>query len=75
MRTLQRQLAEFGVSYSKLVEQTRFEAASRLLQDPGNKVIDVAYGVGYENPAHFARAFRRTASVSPREYRRRQLVN
>lgn len=69
VRTMQRQLAESGVTYSELVQQARFEAASRLLLDPGNKVIDVAQEVGYDDPAHFARAFRRIAGVSPREYR------
>ncbi len=74
VRTLQRELAQFGVSYSDLVQQARFDAASQLLQDSDNKVIDVAYAVGYEDPAHFTRAFRRIAGVSPREYRRNRLA-
>ena len=69
VRTLQRCLARYGLSYSDLAQQARFATAARLLEDPDTKVIDVAYSVGYEDPSHFARAFRRLAGVSPREYR------
>jgi AraC-like DNA-binding protein len=69
VRTLQRNLARSGLTYSKLVELTRFEAASEMLQDPSAKIIDVAYAVGYEDPSHFSRAFRRMAGTSPRGFR------
>jgi AraC-like DNA-binding protein len=69
VRTLQRRLARHGLSYSDLAQQARFATAARLLEDPDTKVIDVAYSVGYEDPSHFTRAFRRLSGVSPREYR------
>ena len=72
VRTLQRRLAQFGLSYSRLVQQTRFEVAVEMLKDPGIKSLDVASAVGYEDSSHFARAFRRIAGVSPTEYRRQQ---
>lgn len=68
VRTLQRRLAERGVAYSALVQQARFARAEQLLQLEGVKVIDVAYDLGYSDPSHFARAFRRLAGLSPREY-------
>jgi AraC-like DNA-binding protein len=69
VRTLQRNLAQSQISYSKLVELARFEAAIELLGKPGSKIIDVAFAVGYQDPSHFSRAFRRFSGTSPREYR------
>ena len=71
-RTLQRRLAQFGLSYSNLVQQTRFEVAVEMLKDPGIKSLDIAFSLGYENPSNFARAFRHIAGISPQEYRRQQ---
>ena len=70
VRTLQRRLAQCGLTYSHLVQQARFEVAAALLQDPDTKIIDIALSVGYGDPSHFARAFRRLTGVSPREFRR-----
>ena len=69
MRTLQCGLAQSGLSYSRLIQEARFEAAVYLLGDPDMKIIDVAYATGYEDPSNFARAFRQLAGVSPQEYR------
>ncbi len=69
VRTLQRNLAQSGLTYSKLIENTRFEAAMEMLEEPGAKIIDIAYAVGYEDPSHFSRAFRRMAGTSPRGFR------
>ena len=69
-RTLQRRLAAMDLSFSQLLDQTRYELAARLLSEPSVKVIDVAFESGYGDPSHFARAFRRIAGVSPSHYRR-----
>jgi AraC-like DNA-binding protein len=69
VRTLQRHLALAGLTYSKLIEYVRFEAASEMLGNPNLKIIDIAYTLGYEDPSHFSRAFRRIAGLSPREFR------
>ena len=68
VRTLQRQLRESGLSYTELLRRARFEAAARLFTDPDAKVVDIAYALGYEDPSHFARAFRRMVGISPREF-------
>jgi AraC-like DNA-binding protein len=70
VRTLQRRLTDLGLSYSDLLNCARFEAAAYMLGNSDTKVIDVAYELGYEDPSNFARAFRRIAGISPREYRR-----
>jgi AraC-like DNA-binding protein len=69
-RTLQRRLELAGCSYSKVVQQARFELARELLCDPSIKVIDIAFETGYQNPQHFARSFRQLSGVSPSSYRR-----
>ena len=69
VRTLQRRLAQFGLSYANLVQQARFDVAAEMLKDPGLKSLDIAFSLGYENPSNFARAFRQIAGVSPQEYR------
>ena len=72
VRTLQRRLLEGGVSFSRLIDEVRFSMATRWLEDPRVKLIDVALEVGYSDPAHFTRAFRRWTGVSPREFRRQR---
>jgi len=75
VRSLQRRPAREGVTYSKLVEEARYDAATTLLAGSDAKIIDVAYCMGYSDPAHFTRAFRRFAGVSPREYRKRHALH
>jgi AraC-like DNA-binding protein len=67
-RTLQRQLADDGLTYRDLLDAVRYETAIDLMQDTDNTISDIASLLGYSDPSHFARAFRRMASVSPREY-------
>ena len=68
-RTLQRNLKENGSSYSQIIQEARFELACSHLNNQNMKVIDVAIALGYENPQHFSRAFRRFAGITPSEYR------
>lgn len=74
-RSLQRQLSRLGTSYTELIQQVRFEGAVKLLADPAEKIINVALELGYEDASHFARAFRRMAGTSPREYRKRHILH
>ena len=69
VRTLQRRLANQSMTYSAVVDRARFDVASRLLTESDAPSIQVAYATAYSDPSHFARAFRRIAGVSPREYR------
>jgi AraC-like DNA-binding protein len=69
VRTLQRELSFAGLTFSRLLEHIRFEKAAEMLRETDAKIIDVAYATGYSDPAHFARAFRRIAGITPREHR------
>ena len=72
-RTLQRRLNKAGTTYSELIQEVRFGTATTLLKENEIKLLDIAYELGYSDPAHFSRAFKRMAGVSPREYRSLQL--
>ena len=74
VRTLQRHLARHGLSYSQLVDQARYQAATRLLEDGDIRITDIAMELQYTDSANFTRAFKRWAGATPREYRRHQLM-
>ena len=69
-RTLQRRLAAAGQSYSGLVEATRLEVALTLLRQESMPIAKIATSLGYEDAAHFTRAFRRWTGKAPTEMRR-----
>ena len=71
VRTLQRRLAETGLTYSRVVDEIRFAEARRRLAQPGALLKEVAADVGFCEPASFTRACRRWTGLSPRELRRR----
>jgi AraC-like DNA-binding protein len=68
-RSLQRQLAAQGLSYQELVDQTRKEAAQRYLADTALPIAEVAYLLGYSEPAAFHRAFKRWSGATPHAFR------
>lgn len=68
-RTLQRQLGQMGVSFSRVVDEARYQLACGMLEDTDIKVMEIAFAAGYQNAAHFTRAFRRLAGLSPTEFR------
>ena len=69
VRSLQRQLSFAGLTYSKLIDQARYRVAAALLGNSDVRIIDAAFAAGYDDPAHFTRAFRRMAGVTPRAFR------
>lgn len=69
VRTLQRRLAETGVSYSDLVDEVRLASALSLIDDRSIRLSDVARRLGYADAANFDRAFRRWTGYSPSQVR------
>jgi AraC-like DNA-binding protein len=68
-RTLQRRLAGEGVSYQSLLDDARKEAAARYLSGSTLAICEVAYLVGYSEPAPFHRAFKRWYGITPEVFR------
>jgi AraC-like DNA-binding protein len=70
-RSLQRHLAAAGVSFQHLLDQSRRDAAERYLSDARLSIGEVAYLLGYSEPAAFNRAFRRWYDITPLAFRQR----
>lgn len=68
-RTLQRRLAEAGVTYADLVSHTRLRLARERLIASDEKIVDIALALGYADAAHFTRAFKRWTGLAPMVYR------
>lgn len=66
----------FAELFSKSTGQTphryvllqRIERAKQSLRDPGRSVIEVGLDAGFQNPSHFARAFRKLVGTSPSRF-------
>ena len=70
IRTLQRHLEHAGIPFRSLLSECRQQRAFRELREGNRPIREVASRLGYSDPAHFARAFRRWTGRSPSEYRR-----
>lgn len=68
-RSLQRRLASRGTTFNRLVEETVLRRAKALLSNGTSPITDIALQLGYADPAHFTRAFRRWTGVTPSAYR------
>ena len=72
-RSLQRLLNEEGVSYSDLLGRCRCKAACQALERTQQSIKDIAAALGYSDPTHFTRAFRRWTGTAPLAYRSQSL--
>jgi AraC-like DNA-binding protein len=68
-RTLNRLLGKTGTSFNRILEDMRYEAAQRMLQDPAVSVVSVAWSLGYKEASAFSRAFRRWSGMTPTDWR------
>lgn len=73
LRTLQRRLKSIGCNFSSMVDRVRHQKAETLLFDPDIKVTDIAYELGYNDSAHFSRAFKRWTGISPKNFRQQAI--
>jgi len=72
-RTLQRRLADEGVTHSALVDDVRRNLALELLPDASVSLTDIGYRLHFADPAAFYRAFKRWTGEGPAAYRKRFL--
>lgn len=68
-RTLNRRLADFGITFRKLVDEGRFEIARQMLEDSAMDVAAIAYSLDYADASAFTRAFRRWSGTTPAQWR------
>ncbi len=68
-RTLQRRLADCGLTYSQLVDEIRYMLARRLIINQ-TKMVIIASELGYADAGSFTRAFERWTGMTPQHYRK-----
>lgn len=68
-RSLQRTMKKHGISYNQLLSDARQQYAETKLRDSVSKISDIAYQLGYNDTAHFTRAFKRWTGMTPTEFR------
>lgn len=71
-RTLQRRLDDAGTTFSAVLAAARRERAVALVAATAVPLTEVAFRLGYQDPAHFTRAFRRWTGLAPSAYRLKQ---
>jgi len=69
VRTLHRRLADQGVTFRSVVDQTRKELAIGYLSNSKLPVFDIAERVGFTEATNFRKAFRRWTGKVPSDYR------
>ena len=60
---------EHGLTFRDYLIRLRIETAALRLRSNGTSVLEVACSVGFNDPSHFARLFRRHMGVTPTAYR------
>jgi AraC-like DNA-binding protein len=73
-RSLQRYLADNGLSFSELLQEARIGMAVELLANRRTSLTQIALELGYSESASFTRAFRRWTGSTPSAYRQRLLA-
>mgnify|MGYP000961133034 CR=1 FL=1 len=62
-----------GQNFYDILNGFRVKEAKRLLRDPSLKISDICELVGYTDPAHFSRIFKKLMGMSANEYRNTKL--
>ncbi|GAA5173970.1 AraC family transcriptional regulator [Niveibacterium umoris] len=68
-RTLQRRLADQGLSFAGLLDELRREMAEDYLRTGTHSINEIAYLLGFAEIASFTRAFRRWTGLAPSSWR------
>ncbi len=70
VRSLNRHFREaLSTTPMEYIQQKRLEHAEELLKTSNLSIADIANLSGFQDPQHFARRFRKSFGVSPRQYR------
>lgn len=59
-----------GQTLRAFMDAARIEQAGRLLAEPGSSVKQTAYRLGFADPHHFSRVFRRVTGQTPSQYQK-----
>ena len=68
-QTLYRRLKAEGLTFAALLDDLRRREALKLVRDAALSVKEIAYRLGFSDPAAFSRAFKRWTGRSPQAFR------
>jgi len=60
---------ETGETLFDYLTKVRIERAKELLKDPRNKFYEICHAVGYNDPSHFSKLFKKMTGYTPSAYR------
>ena len=63
-----------GITPIEYLQQTRIQAAKKLLEQTAEQMTEVIYKSGYNDPKAFRKVFRKTVGMTPTEYREKFYV-
>lgn len=63
-----------GINYMEYVTQKRMDKAKELLVYSDEPVENIMFKVGYKDAKHFRAVFKRMEGISPRDYRRENII-
>jgi two-component system response regulator YesN len=64
---------EMGISFLEYLTSVRISIAKHLLKKTSMSVLEACLEIGYQDPSHFARVFKKKEGVHPSEYRKKLL--
>lgn len=64
-----------GLTFKELVQEKRIEKAIELLKSTDYAIEDIIRRVGYENDSYFYRIFKKKFGLSPKEYKKSNIIN
>jgi AraC-like DNA-binding protein len=73
-RTLSRRLGEENTSFRDIQDDIRHQLAVALLADDSKSIAEIAFFLGYAEPAPFHRSFKRWTGTTPQLHRRTMLA-
>ncbi len=61
---------EMGISFLEYLTSVRISIAKKLLKQTNLSIIQICLEVGYQDPSHFAKIFKKKEGIRPMEYRK-----
>jgi transcriptional regulator GlxA family with amidase domain len=58
-----------GITPIEYLQQTRIEAAKKLLEQTGQQMTEIIYSSGYNDPKAFRKIFKKSVGMTPSQYR------
>ncbi|MFQ6110800.1 MAG: helix-turn-helix transcriptional regulator, partial [Nitrospinota bacterium] len=60
---------EMGISFTEYLTSVRIAASKRLMETTDLPLLDIIHQVGYEDPSHFSKVFKRSEGLTPSGWR------